>query len=85
MEEKLLKKQWRVMLINNRITVDHPSDRLNIYEAKLKLPFEMGWIETKENALNYYEICGIFKVFGLEPPSYEELLKDKIHDKLKIN
>jgi len=77
--EELLKKQFRAILFEDMITVDHPSDRLDIFTAKLKIIKELkiglySWIETPENALNYYEVCGILILFGINPPSYNDLI-----------
>lgn len=80
------KRQFRVILwpSNDMITIDFPSDRLTAKEFRLKIrkKIQVGlhdWIETKENALNYYECCGILILFGIQPPTFEELIQETVN------
>jgi|GEM_PF-2486066 len=80
METPELKKQFRACLFDKKIAIATPSNDLEIFEAELNV--ELGkeikigwhdWIETKENALNYYECCGILILFGIRPPEFKDL------------
>ncbi len=77
-----LKKKFQVSLYEDEILITTLTNRIEAFKAKLNLPLgheiKIGWhdwIETKDNALNYYECCGILILFGIEPPSFNVLCK----------
>jgi hypothetical protein len=54
------------------------SETVKQFQATINVPHEIkigwhDWIETKPTALNYHECCGILILFGITPPSFEEL------------
>lgn len=77
--ETKLKKQFRVVLFEDHLQIATSLNNKGSFEAKLsipKTPLKIGWndwIETRPDALNYHECRGILILFGIEPPSYEEL------------
>ncbi|MFA5649544.1 MAG: hypothetical protein WC914_00160 [Proteiniphilum sp.] len=79
MVESKLKKQFRVVLFEDHLHIATSLNNKRSFEAKLsipKTPLKIGWndwIETRPDALNYHECCGILILFGIKPPSYEEL------------
>jgi len=86
-------KQFRISLYDDCIVIDHPSNRKDAFDIPLpKGTFlNIGYdrkegliggvcIESKEKSANYYECCGVLILFGIEPPSYAEII-----EKLKIN
>jgi hypothetical protein len=73
-----LTKQFRVNLYDDEILITTPHNNKDAFQAKLNIEKKIkigwyDWIETKENALNYYECCGILILFGITPPGFNEL------------
>jgi len=73
-------KQFRVTLYDKELLITTTSNNKEAYQKKLntKLGSEIkigwhDWIETEENALTYNECCGILILFGIQPPTLEEL------------
>jgi hypothetical protein len=78
MEIPELKKQFSLVLYDTEILITTEKNRLQAYEGLISIKHELkigwhNWIETKQNALNYHECCGILILFGIEPPSFQEL------------
>ena len=80
MEKSELKKQFQATLYEWCIMITTPSNNYDAYEAKLNLPpgrkIKIGsynWIETGFESLNYHECCGVLILFGVTPPSLDEL------------
>lgn len=74
-----LKKQFRASHFEDRILITSTLNPEKSFEFKLrerkriKIEYQ-GWIETLENALNYYECCGILILFGIDPPSFDSFI-----------
>ena len=82
MKKSALIKQFRVILFEDNIYITIPSNNRERYKAELNLPFgkeiKIGWhdwIETKESELNYYECCGILILFGVVPPTLDDICR----------
>lgn len=80
MEKSELAKQFQITLFEKELLITTPSNKNEAYQAKLNIPLELkiGWhdcIESSETALNYHECCGVLILFGITPPSFEELYK----------
>jgi len=78
METEKLKKQFQITLFNEEILITTPQNNNEAFQNKINTKHEIkigwnDWIETKENALNYYECCGILILFGINPPEYNDL------------
>jgi hypothetical protein len=78
MENSELVKQFEAVLYEDQVIIITPSNRLKGFEAKINVKHEIkigwhDWIETDKTALNYHECCGILILFGITPPSFEEL------------
>lgn len=73
-------KQFQVVLYDEEVLVTSPLNFHTAFVGKLNpvKPIKIGWhesIETSEQELNYYEVCGILILFKVELPSYEELIE----------
>jgi len=78
-------KQFQITLYEKEILITTPSNRKEAYQAALKFAegksmhlierngMRHDWIETSDKALNYYECCGVLILFGISPPSLDEL------------
>jgi len=87
MEKSELTKQFQVTLFEKDILITTPSNNIEAYEAKInyqtdtrmllvdKYGVRYGSIDTGDMDLNYYECCGVLILFGITPPSFEELYK----------
>jgi len=80
MEKSELKKQFQISLYENEVVITTPSNDKEAYEADLNLPIgkkiKIGWhdwLDTEPEALNYYECCGVMILFGIAPPTFDEL------------
>jgi hypothetical protein len=78
MEIPELKKQFALTLYESEILITTEKTRLQAYQENISIKHRLmigwhDWIETNQNALNYYECCGILILFGIEPPSFQEL------------
>ncbi len=78
MENSASTKQFQVILFENEIFITTPSNRNKALQAKINVPRRIrigdhDYIETDYTALNYYECCGCLILFGINPPSFEEL------------
>jgi hypothetical protein len=72
------KKQFQLTLYEDEILITTPHNNKEAFEAKIEVRMQIkigwhDWIETEENALNYYECCGILILFGITPPAFDEL------------
>lgn len=91
-----LNKQFQITLYEKEILITTPSNRKDAYEGKINYSegkkmllldrngMQHDWLETKAEELNYYECCGVLILFGIEPPTFEQLLqtlKNKNHEK----
>jgi len=82
MENSPFKKQFGLSLYDDSLLITTPSNNSEAYDSELNLQvgkeIKIGWhdwLETEEDALNYHECCGILILFGITPPSFEELYK----------
>jgi hypothetical protein len=78
MHNEELKKQFQVTLYGDEILITTSINNEEAFQRRIKTRHEIkigwyDWIETKENALNYHECCGVLLLFGIEPPAYNEL------------
>jgi hypothetical protein len=81
-------KQFQATLFSDKILITTPDFNKSAYEAKLnsKRKITIGdhdWIETKDDALNYYECCGILILFGIAPPDYKTLCREIFEQQIK--
>lgn len=83
MDAPELKKQFRVSVFDHCIVIDAVSNRIDGIEYQHngditinKLPC----IESAYGVCNYYECCGVLLLFGIQPPTFEEVVKQ-----LKLN
>jgi len=87
MENSELKKQFMITLYEREVLITTPSNRKEAYQSDIHFPegksmhllekngMRHDWIDTKENSFNYYECCGVLILFGITPPTFEELYK----------
>jgi hypothetical protein len=81
MEKSELTKQFQATLYEDEILITTPSNPMEAFEGKLDFLGTLKicnykshpWIATEDTALNYQECCGILILFGITPPSFEEL------------
>lgn len=78
MENSETVKQFEAVLYETEVIIVTPSNRVQAFQAKISVQHEIkigwhDWIETDKTALNYHECCGILILFGITPPSFEEL------------
>jgi hypothetical protein len=77
--EEKLKKQFRLTLFEKQILITVEKNHFEAIQTpiftkhKIKIG-EHDFLETKENSLNYYECCGVLKLFGIEPPTYDYII-----------
>jgi len=76
-----LTKQFRVTLFDKIILISSEGNNDEAFQGEINIKYEIkigwhDWISTEENALNYYECCGILLLFGIDPPSFKELCKE---------
>lgn len=79
------KKLFMVTLFQSEILITTSSNRITGFYGLINLPnrkqikiidkfgMEHDWIETKADALSYDEACGILKLFGVVPPTFDDL------------
>lgn len=85
MQNLAIKKQFKITVYEKEILITTPSNRKNAYQVVIsfkdakrmhlldKFGQKNDWLETKESELNYYECCGVLILFGIVPPTFEEL------------
>jgi|AntAceMinimDraft_11_1070367.scaffolds.fasta_scaffold15637_4 hypothetical protein len=78
-------KNYRVTLFETQILITKLKSRNRAFQANPKFSegkainildkdkFGHSWIDTKQKAMNYYECCGVLILFGIKPPSFENL------------
>jgi len=82
MEKSEQKKQFQISLYETELLITTPSNCFKAYEADLNISggikLKIGWhdyIETGPIDLNYHECCGVLILFGITPPTFDDLYK----------
>lgn len=82
MKKSEMEKQFQISLYETELLITTPSNCFEAYEADLNIPTGLelkigwhGWIETGPVDLNYHECCGVLILFGITPPTFEDLFK----------
>lgn len=85
MEKSANTKQFQITIYEKEILITTPSNDREAYQVAINYPkgkrmllldrngMQHDWLETKASELNYYECCGVLILFGIRPPSFEEL------------
>lgn len=78
MNQKENLKQFRASLFSTELIITSICNDNQAFVGTFNVKHEIkigwhDWIETEENALSYYECCGIMILFGIEPPTYKQL------------
>lgn len=80
MKTQEFKKQFRATLFEDQIMITTTENNNEAFTGNIETKHEIkigwhDWIETDENALNYFECCGILTLFGITPPEYNEFIQ----------
>lgn len=72
-----MRKQFRITVYESSLLITTPGNNVDAYVKEIpknrRVMISNGWIETNPGALSYYECRGVLILFGVNPPSFEDL------------